>query len=302
MSRAWNSYCSCSEISGLSLALSSTWNSPRGGEHPLVIGVRVSVSRSPIIFLPLCLASALFSSACGLTSKPLVLETVPQREAVEAESTEAPEHQLRSDHFLRAENVLPKPNGIYHKLRPGQTLSSLSRFYQVSLNSLKQANRIGEPTKLRAGTLIFIPRSSGREPLPETALGALSWPLRGRITGRFGPRGERSSHRGIDIDGQGGDEIRAAAAGTVIRTGTRGKYGRMVLLEHGDSLVTLYAHVGNIKVEIGDRVERGDPIAEVGRSGNATGTHLHFEVQRHGQPVDPTRYLQPDGLLTANRR
>jgi murein DD-endopeptidase MepM/ murein hydrolase activator NlpD len=49
-------------------------------------------------------------------------------------------------------------------------------------------------------------------------------------------------------------------------------------------------------------VERGDPIAEVGRSGNATGTHLHFEVQRNGETVDPTRYLQADGLLTANQR
>ena len=213
-----------------------------------------------------------------------------------------PEHQSSSDYPFRSENVLPKPNGIYHKLRPGETLSSVSRSYQVPLKTLTQANRIGDPTKLRSGTLIFIPRSSGPARPQETVVRALSWPLRGRITGRFGPRGERSSHGGIDIDGQGGDEIRAAAAGTVVRAGTWGKYGRLVLLDHGDSLATLYAHVSNIKVGIGDRVERGDRIAEVGRSGNATGTHLHFEVLLNGQPVDPTHYLQNDGLVTVYQR
>jgi murein DD-endopeptidase MepM/ murein hydrolase activator NlpD len=75
-----------------------------------------------------------------------------------------------------------------------------------------------------------------------------------------------------------------------------------VLLDHGDNLATLYAHVSNIKVGIGDRVERGDRIAEVGRSGNATGTHLHFEVLLNGQPVEPTHYLQTDGLVTVYQR
>jgi murein DD-endopeptidase MepM/ murein hydrolase activator NlpD len=212
-----------------------------------------------------------------------------------------PEHKSGSDYSSRPENVLPKPNGIYHKLKPGQTLASLSRAYQVPLKTLTEANRIADPTKLRPGTLIFIPRSSALARPQETAVRALSWPLRGRITGSFGPRGERSSHGGIDIDGHAGDEIRAAAAGTVIRAGTWGRYGRLVLLDHGDRLATLYAHVRNIKVGVGDRVERGDCIAEVGRSGNATGTHLHFEVLLDGQPVNPAPYLQNDGLVTVSQ-
>jgi len=131
-----------------------------------------------------------------------------------------------------------------------------------------------------------------------TAVGALAWPLRGSLTGKFGPRGKRSRHERIDIDGRAGDEINAAASGTVTEAGIRGKYGRMVIIDHGDGLATLYAHVRKLMVRVGDRIERGDPIAEVGRSGNATGSHLHFEVHRNSRPVDPIGYLQTDALVS----
>jgi murein DD-endopeptidase MepM/ murein hydrolase activator NlpD len=163
-----------------------------------------------------------------------------------------------------------------------------------------RSNRISDPTKLRAGTSIFIPTVSASVPPQTTAVGALAWPLGGRITAKFGPRGERSYHEGIDIDGHGGEEIKAAASGVVTQSGSRGKYGRIVTIDHGDGLATLYAHIGKLRVGVGDRVEIGDPIGEVGRSGNATGTHLHFEVHDNGRPVDPIRYLQSDALVRAS--
>jgi hypothetical protein len=162
-----------------------------------------------------------------------------------------------------------------------------------------RSNRVKDPTKLRAGTSIFVPMVSAPLAPQSTAVGALAWPLRGSLTGKFGPRGKRSRHRGIDIDGQAGDEINAAASGTVTEAGIRGKYGRMVIIDHGDGLTTLYAHVRKLMVRVGDRVERGDPIAEVGRSGNATGSHLHFEVHRNSRPVDPIGYLQTDALVSS---
>jgi len=220
----------------------------------------VCASRSAIIFLPVCLAAAIFSGACSLRSTPSVSDAVSNQETGAAEqmlapeeSMQAPEHKSIPDHPLSAKNDSPKPTGIYHKVRRGQTLSSISRFYKVPLDRLMRANRISDPTKIRAGTSIFIPRSSGPVRPQATILGALSWPLRGRITAKFGPRGERSRHEGIDIDGQGGDEVRAAAAGTVIQAGTRGNYGRMVVLEHGEGLATLYAHVSKLMVRLGDR-------------------------------------------------
>jgi murein DD-endopeptidase MepM/ murein hydrolase activator NlpD len=128
-------------------------------------------------------------------------------------------------------------------------------------------------------------------PQPGTGGLALAWPLGGRLTGSFGMRG-RSKHEGIDIDGRKGQTVRAAAAGIVERTGEDGKYGKMVLIDHGGGITTLYAHASRILVKPGDRVERNEPIAEVGRTGNASGHHLHFEMRRDGRPIDPLPALR----------
>ncbi len=218
----------------------------------------------------------LFSSGCALRSKPPVSDPHANRE-----------RESIPDQSLRAEKDSGEPKGTYHKLRRGQTLYTLSQLYQVPLNRLMRANRIGDPNRIRTGTVIFIPGSSRSvSPQPKTTA-ALSWPLHGRITARFGSRGIWSRHEGIDIDGEYGEEVAAAAEGTVIRAGRQGKYGRVVLIDHGHGLTMLYAHLSRVLVRVGERVERGEPIAQVGRSGNATGSHLHFEVRRNGQPVDP---------------
>ena len=119
----------------------------------------------------------------------------------------------------------------------------------------------------------------------------LAWPIRGAITSRFGPRGRRSYHEGIDIRGARGEIVEAAAAGVVARAGTGRGYGKLVVIEHGNGLSTLYAHASRLLVRAGDRVGAGDPIAEVGRTGNARGAHLHFEVRRDGRAVDPLPLL-----------
>jgi murein DD-endopeptidase MepM/ murein hydrolase activator NlpD len=88
-----------------------------------------------------------------------------------------------------------------------------------------------------------------------------------------------------------GQEIRAAAAGRVVWAGVGRKYGRMVVIDHGGGLASLYAHASRLLVEVDEEIQAGEPIAEVGRSGNASGTHLHFEVRRDGHPIDPLPLL-----------
>src|SRR4029077_931513 len=96
----------------------------------------------------------------------------------------------------------------------------------------------------------------------------------------FGADGDRGHHDGIDIDGDWGDEVRAAAPGRGTWAGTEGRAGRMVVIDHGGGLTTVYAHASELLVQTGDPVEAGLPVARVGRTGNARGTHLHFEVHR----------------------
>ncbi len=124
----------------------------------------------------------------------------------------------------------------------------------------------------------------------------------GFITGRFGRRmdpftGQAAMHRGIDIAAQPGALVRATADGVVARAGIWGNYGLLVEIEHGDGLVSRYAHCSKILVHPGDRVQRGDRIARVGSTGKATGTHVHYEVIQAGLPQDPMKFVIPPDVV-----
>jgi len=143
-------------------------------------------------------------------------------------------------------------------------------------------------------------KGKGGDSTTRTAtLPPLAWPIQGAITAAFGKRGREDHHEGIDIDGETGDPIHAAATGTVVFAGIHGDYGRTIVIDHGDGLRTVYAHASTLKVAEGDPVRVGETIAEVGRSGNARGSHLHFEVRRDGRPVNPIPYLRSNDILTA---
>jgi len=122
--------------------------------------------------------------------------------------------------------------------------------------------------------------------------GALGWPMRGRITCPFGKnRGAWGIHSGMDIDGVVGDPIYSAGDGTVISVAYQGNYGKCVQIDHGDGLLTLYAHLDQYHVSMGQTVSRGDVVGTVGLTGRTTGSHLHFEVQINGVAKNPINYL-----------
>jgi murein DD-endopeptidase MepM/ murein hydrolase activator NlpD len=123
----------------------------------------------------------------------------------------------------------------------------------------------------------------------------------GRVTSPYGLRqdpfdGHLTRHDGVDLAGDEGTEIHAAAGGVVKRSGELGGYGNAVEIDHGNGLTTLYAHASDLLVRDGDRVIPGQAIARVGHSGRATGPHLHFEVRVGGKPVDPSRALRIYGV------
>ena len=119
------------------------------------------------------------------------------------------------------------------------------------------------------------------------------WPVRGgQVTSRFGRRG-KTVHEGIDIAAPEGTAVLAVTDGMVMYAGSgvRG-YGNLILVRHSGKLVTVYAHNRRNLVHEGDRVSRGQVIAEVGHSGRATGNHLHFELRQEDTPVDPLPHLK----------
>lgn len=119
---------------------------------------------------------------------------------------------------------------------------------------------------------------------------------RAYVSSGFGPRidpftGRGARHKGIDFAGRAGTAIVAVAAGIVTWSGTRSSYGQMVEIDHGNELVTRYAHNSENLVDAGDVVTRGQPIALLGSTGRATGPNLHFEVLQGGEAVDPSQFI-----------
>lgn len=126
--------------------------------------------------------------------------------------------------------------------------------------------------------------------------GTFIWPLYGRITSTFGYRrspiwGGRSFHTGLDIAASHGSPIKAADGGEVIYSGWWRGYGKLVILDHGKGISTLYAHMSRIYAQKDQKVAKGQVLGLVGSTGWSTGPHLHFEVRKEGVPKNPVSWL-----------
>jgi len=122
------------------------------------------------------------------------------------------------------------------------------------------------------------------------------WPVRGPVNSEFGVRASpwtRSGefHSGIDIGAELGTPVIAPAAGTVAFAGTHAEYGLTVILDHGDTLQSIYGHLSRIDVGAGQTVTRGTDLGLTGNSGRSSGPHLHYEILVDGRPVNPRAYF-----------
>ncbi|MBD1399378.1 M23 family metallopeptidase [Pelovirga terrestris] len=122
------------------------------------------------------------------------------------------------------------------------------------------------------------------------------WPTRGWLSSYFGKRkspftGRTVMHEGLDIAANTGTPVVAPADGIVARVTYSSTYGNKVVIDHGYGYQTLYAHNSRILVKVGQRVTRGERIAQVGNTGVSTGPHLHYEVHLNGVPIDPRAFL-----------
>lgn len=136
------------------------------------------------------------------------------------------------------------------------------------------------------------PAADARAPAPANP-GDMGLPVAGKFSSPYGlrldPFGQGLKfHHGLDIASPAGTEIRAVRPGTVLFSGWKAGYGLTVILSHEDGYRTQYSHNSRNLVQVGERVHQEQPIARVGQTGQTTGPHLHFEVQREGRSVDPT--------------
>ena len=122
------------------------------------------------------------------------------------------------------------------------------------------------------------------------------WPTPGWVTSGFGFRtnpftGLTQMHEAIDISNRTGTPVVAPAAGIVSDIGNDNAYGRILVISHGFGMTTRFAHLSKTLLKVGQKVKRGDKVAEIGMTGNTTGPHLHYEVRLNGIPANPMRYI-----------
>jgi len=218
---------------------------------------------------------ALIITACG-SKKPVKTQRAP----IVLDKIEKEDIARRCISFDRTSD---KPR--YHIMKKGETLYRLSKKYNVTVEQLIKENNIEDYTDIDTGRAVIIPGSN---------IISFDWPLNGKITSRFGNR-RRKFHSGIDISAPKGTHIRAVADGLVLLSGNKengySNYGKVVEVYHGEGITSLYAHNRKNLVEAGSCVKKGQKIAEVGATGNATGNHLHLEIRNNGKPVNPLIYL-----------
>lgn len=207
--------------------------------------------------------------------------------------------------------ILPV-DGVRHQVQRGETIYTIAKKYgledsqaQVIVDYPFNEFLNDETFELAVGQYIVIPdgvppkaTNTGSAPVRRTILtpdagavtatGSFAWPAAGMIT-----QGYSFYHKAFDIANRGGGPILAADSGVVVAAGwDPSGYGNRVMIDHGNGYVTLYGHMSVLQVVVGQRLNRGDVVGQMGSTGRSTGTHLHFEIRQGGVLLNPGSFLR----------
>lgn len=161
--------------------------------------------------------------------------------------------------------------------------------YEQAMNAVKENYEVKTKSQPKLSTRIAVSEYDSSINV------AFASPARGTVTSRYGYRSS-GFHTGIDIANPVGTPIYAAADGVVLFAGDRGNYGRTVIIQHENNMITYYAHCDKLLVSEGDKVSLGDQVSTIGMTGRTTGPHVHFEVRINNETVNPQKYVQNIGI------
>lgn len=207
--------------------------------------------------------------------------------------------------------ILPA-SGVSYQVKKGDTLDKISKQYNVTVDEIVEFNKLASTEAIGAEQILILPGGTPPAPPappvqprsrfasvreffnPNTGTDAtpnfgtkLQWPTTSRRINQY----FTWRHSGIDIDGESTSPIYASETGRVESVGWGGGYGIRIIVNHGNGLKTLYAHLSKASVRVGDSVSRGQYIGTMGCTGWCTGSHVHFEVFIGGRKVNPLGYL-----------
>lgn len=211
--------------------------------------------------------------------------------------------------------ILPV-SGVTHKVKRGETLGGIAKQYGADLDKILAANRVVSASQIQIGEELVIP--DGRPPVVARAVtpakpaaklgnirdvfipppegvsaqaeaGELAWPTDQHLINQY----YWAKHPGLDINGKLTNHTYAVDDGIVTFAGwNSGGYGNMILIDHGNGMITRYAHHSKLYVKVGDQVTKGQVIGQIGSTGHSTGPHLHFEIYMNGVRRNPLSYYR----------
>jgi len=193
-------------------------------------------------------------------------------------------------------------NSIRHVVSKDETLSGIATRYGVDIGELAAVNKLAAPYTIKDGALLIIPKgfrppetesiqSPKQEQEKEDPAGSkFSWPLDGKVIQPFGS-GDQLHRNGITLEAENNLDVRALEAGKVGHVGEIPGLGKVILVDHSERLVSVYAHLHNTKVSVGETVTRNQTIGSLSGSGKSGKPTLYFEVRLHAKPVNPIKFL-----------
>ena len=240
---------------------------------------------------------------------------------------------IKNTHLIKKGSTIqiPTQNGIEYVVKSGDNTSSIAKKFRITLKEILLSNEI-DSEKIRIGQILFLP-SAKEEFTPELNIKSpiitqstenkrilskrnknivskehfeaknlkqysFLMPANGRITSSFGIRrnpfsGKKEFHNGVDIGCPIGTPVKSSADGKVIFSGSKDGYGNMIVIEHIDKMITVYAHLDSMQKATGDEVKRNEVIALSGATGTVTGPHLHFEIRKnYVTALNPLRIIR----------
>jgi len=192
--------------------------------------------------------------------------------------------------------------GIYHTVKPKETLWRIAKTYGINLQTLAEINNIDEPAKITVGQKIFIPGEKKvkkiivdfRDTTPPPPIimekNDFIWPVQGKVVSRFGVQ-DGLRHEGIDIAAPSGTPVKAAGEGVVVYEGSLKGYGNLLIIKHENDFKTVYAYNYKNLVTVGQKVNTGDAIAKVGNTGRYPDPRLHFQIRDKDKARNPLFFL-----------
>ncbi|OGX05421.1 MAG: hypothetical protein A2Z88_05870 [Omnitrophica WOR_2 bacterium GWA2_47_8] len=186
----------------------------------------------------------------------------------------------------------PAVQGVYHKVKKGETLWRIAKIYEISIDLIISSNNIPNVAQLEANQLLFIPGAAEAKDIPldqDLNKNDFVWPVEGQILFYFGQSRRGGLSNGIDIKCHEGEMVKAARSGKVVFADYLTGYAYTVVIDHLDGFSTVYAQNVSLAVKLSDNVLKGDVIGRVGQRERLA--YLHFEIRKNSKADNPLYYL-----------